>query len=129
MDAFLIAPCGMNCALCMAYQRDKKKCPGCLADDKDKNPSCVRCVVKNCETRIENKWDHCYPCGRYPCARIKQLDKRYRTKYNMSMIENLGHIRDDGMDSFLQQQAERWTCQKCGKELCVHRDYCLNCPH
>jgi hypothetical protein len=25
----LIAPCGMNCGVCMAYLREKNKCPGC----------------------------------------------------------------------------------------------------
>lgn len=25
----LIAPCGMNCALCIGYQRPKNRCPGC----------------------------------------------------------------------------------------------------
>jgi len=29
MSTVLIAPCGMNCRLCMAYQRDKKQCKGC----------------------------------------------------------------------------------------------------
>ena len=25
----LIAPCGMNCAVCLGYLREKNKCPGC----------------------------------------------------------------------------------------------------
>lgn len=28
-DKSLIAPCGMNCGTCIAYLRDKNKCPGC----------------------------------------------------------------------------------------------------
>lgn len=29
VEANLIAPCGMNCALCYAYQRHSKPCGGC----------------------------------------------------------------------------------------------------
>lgn len=32
----LIAPCGMNCSICMAYLREKNKCPGCRGNDIDK---------------------------------------------------------------------------------------------
>ena len=28
----------------------------------------------------------------FPCWRLKQLDRRYRTKYHMSMLENLAAI-------------------------------------
>lgn len=34
-------------------------------------------------------------------ARLKQLDKRYRTNYNMSMIENLNNIQKLGLKGFL----------------------------
>jgi hypothetical protein len=30
----LIAFCGMNCTLCMAYLRDKNRCPGCRTDQR-----------------------------------------------------------------------------------------------
>ena len=42
----LIAPCGMNCALCMARLiREKNQCPGCRGDDNDKPKYCVQCVI------------------------------------------------------------------------------------
>jgi rubrerythrin len=58
---------------------------------------------------------------------MKQLDKRYRTKYHMSMIENLENIRQNGMEAFLQSEETRWTCKVCGNILCVHRDACPAC--
>lgn len=69
----------------------------------------------------------CFECRLFPCARLKQLDKRYRTKYGMSMLENLAAIRDQGMETFLAGQAIRWTCPSCGSLLCVHRRACLKC--
>lgn len=125
MDVSLIAPCGMNCALCMAYQRETKHCSGCRSDNIPFE-SCRRCVIKNCNTLLQNGWPDCSPCDK-PCARLKQLDKRYRTKYNMSMLDNLTFIRDYGMEAFLAQQTVRWECPTCGGLICVHHRKCPRC--
>lgn len=125
MDASLIAPCGMNCALCMAYQRDKRHCGGCRSDNIPFE-YCKKCVIKSCSRLAENDWNDCSACEKR-CARIKQLDKRYRTKYDMSMLENLAYIRDNGMDAFLFAQTERWTCPECGSLICVHHHKCETC--
>jgi hypothetical protein len=66
-------------------------------------------------------------CEKYPCKRLKQLDNRYRTKYKMSMIENLELIKKIGLDGFIESENSRWTCPGCGSMLCVHRDFCLKC--
>ena len=44
----LIAPCGMNCGICMAYLREKNKCPGCRVIDINKSISVQKCKIKNC---------------------------------------------------------------------------------
>ncbi len=125
---FLIAPCGMNCGLCMAYLREKKHCPGCKGDDAQKSSiSCVRCGIKNCESLKDIKSGLCVDCAQFPCARIKHIDKRYRTKYGMSMIENLETIQSLGMNVFVKKERVRWTCSKCGGILCVHKGTCVNC--
>ena len=122
----LIAPCGMNCALCIAFQREKNKCPGCNYPDKYKSKSCINCHIKNC-AKSSQKSGFCYSCKDMPCKRLKQLDTRYKTKYNMSMIENLQTIKSQGIDKFLLLQNEKWTCKNCGSLLCVHRENCQNC--
>jgi hypothetical protein len=123
----LIAPCGMNCALCLAFQRHKKKCPGCWGDDPNKNQSCRSCIIRNCPTSQNNSSHFCYGCEKMPCKRLKQLDTRYRTRYGMSMIANLTEIKDQGMDAFLAHQTEKYTCRTCRGLLCVHRSRCLTC--
>jgi hypothetical protein len=125
----LIAPCGMNCRLCLAYARDKNVCPGCRGDDTFKNISCVRCRIKNCEKMAQAGRKYCSGCDSFPCARLKQLDKRYRTKYGMSMIENLENIRKTGISNFVRNEKGRWTCPECGGILCVHRPQCPFCQH
>ncbi len=123
----LIAPCGMNCGICMSYLRTKNHCSGCRGDDKGKPVSCVRCIIKNCEAFQDGKAKYCFECGGYPCTRLKQLDKRYRTRYSMSMIENLENIRDNGINKFLAGEKERWACPVCGGTICVHYKKCSVC--
>ncbi|HDP68638.1 MAG TPA: DUF3795 domain-containing protein [Candidatus Marinimicrobia bacterium] len=123
----LIAPCGMNCALCMAFQREKNHCSGCNLDNENKPKSCVRCIIVNCELRKQTASGFCYECSKFPCHRMKQLDKRYRTKYRMSMLENLEYIRLNGLKRFIGFESERWRCQNCGQLVSVHRTYCLHC--
>ncbi len=125
----LIAPCGMNCALCIGHQREKRQCPGCLGGDQDKRKSCISCTIKNCERITQGKSRFCYDCKIFPCARLKQLDKRYRTKYHMSMIDNLNTIQTLGIRQFIRNEKEKWACPNCGKVLSVHRQNCQNCNH
>lgn len=61
------------------------------------------------------------------CRRLKDLDKRYRSKYHMSIIENLVIIRYHGMDFFLKQQDTKFYCPACGEIICVHRDKYPSC--
>ena len=120
-----IAPCGMNCTLCIGFQREKRSCPGCRAPDEEISlKHCITCLIKRCERRTGT---YCFSCDLYPCRRLSQLDKRYRTRYGMSMVENLEMIRDQGVDAFMASESERWVCRYCGSILSVHRDTCMNC--
>lgn len=126
---FAIAPCGMNCAICMAYLRTTNKCPGCRGSDVGKAKTCAGCIIKNCEKRGDG---FCFACPDYPCKRLKNLDKRYRTKYHMSMIENLVNIKAWGLDNFVLAEKERWKCPVCNGTICVHKGCCMACgyrPH
>lgn len=126
--AGLIAPCGMNCGLCIGHLRDKRPCGGCFKkSDENKPKVCRSCKIANCEFLAETSSGFCHDCKKYPCARLKNLDKRYRTKYGMSMIENLSFIKNNGLEEFLKTEEEKWKCRVCGSGLCVHRDFCLNC--
>ncbi len=126
-DKFLIAPCGMNCGTCIAYLRGKNRCSGCRIYAADKAISIQRCIIPKCIYLDKTASKFCYDCEKYPCKRVKQLDKRYRTKYKTSFIENLIMIKEDGIDNFLIFESKRRTCPNCGSVLSVHRDQCLIC--
>ena len=129
----LIAPCGMNCALCAAYQAQRydlnkkglrrKYCPGCIP----RGEHCLH-MASVCDAVGKGQVRFCFACEAFPCARLKRLDKRYRTKYHMSMIANLRFIQQNGIDAFLKNQEETWGCQNCGDGfVCCHNGLCLGC--
>ena len=122
MKEELIAPCGMNCAICRAYLRDKNKCPGCRLIDRNKSKTRTKCIIRNCDLLKKNKSGFCYDCENLPCTRLKQLDKRYRTKYDMSMLENLEFIKKKGIRKFIIKEEKRWKCPN--GVICVHDKKC-----
>jgi len=129
MRADLIAPCGMNCRLCLGFQREKNHCSGCRneQDISYRTSGSASCVIKNCPVIKGDPSGFCFKCEKYPCKRLRDLDKRYRTKYHMSMVENLENIKKEGIDAFLQREEQRWTCPACGGIVCVHRAECPAC--
>ncbi len=125
----LIAACGMNCGICMAYLRDKNKCQGCRSFDKREPVSIVRCKIKNCAVIQKGEVTFCFECDSFPCKNVKHMDKRYRTKYGMSTIENLENIKRLGIRKFLANEKDRWACPECGGTICVHKQTCYRCGY
>ena len=125
----LIAPCGMNCAICvshfgytMAGKKRKNRCLGC----KPRNKGCSF-LKKHCDKLASKSIDFCFECDDFPCDHLKKVDKSYREKYDMSMIKNLRSIKKNGMDKFLNEQEEKYRCLECGGSVCVHTDICYKC--
>lgn len=127
MKVQIIAPCGMNCGICLANLREKNVCYGCWSEDENKRNYCTKCAIKNCGLLLKTDSKFCYDCSKFPCTRLKQLDKRYRLKYHMSMIENLTYIKDFGLENFEQKESVRWKCENCGGIICVHSRICSTC--
>ena len=98
-----IAPCGMNCALCYAFQDRKKPCSGCRSKMAEVRKNCRNCLILSCDK------------------------KEYRIKYGMSMLENLIFIKEKGEKHFQIAQNQKYTCLDCGNLRTVHYKYCFNC--
>jgi hypothetical protein len=132
MNEELIAPCGMNCGLCsgyLAYKNDVKSkgirmtyCTGC----RPRNKQCAF-LKKRCPQLLNGDVKYCYECQDFPCARLRHIDKRYRTFYRMSMVENLEYIKESGIRHFLKRESEKWQCPECGGVICCHNGICFNC--
>ena len=133
IPTYLIAPCGMNCRLCLGYIREENTCPGCFKDDgheSQKSQYRKKCRIRNCEQIVSGKLKYCSDrCNRYPCTRLKQLDTRYSANYGMSMIENLQTISEFGIRHFIRNEKDKWACPECGQLTCVHKPKCLYCGY
>lgn len=126
-DEKMIAPCGMNCGVCIARFRSRNVCPGCRQDKQGKPSVCTRCIIKKCTYLAETASGYCYECPKFPCTRMKQLDARYRKNYSTSLIGNLNKIRENGIGHFLNEETLNWTCTACGKITSIHRNHCIHC--
>ncbi len=121
-----IAPCGIICDICSGFQREKNKCVGCN-NVGFKPIHCNNCRIKLCCKEKVKENQYCIYCTEFPCKLIKHLDKRYKTKYNESPIENLKTILKIGIKNFIKSENDKWTCTQCGNLLCVHKNVCMNC--
>ncbi|WP_222621162.1 DUF3795 domain-containing protein [Butyricimonas hominis] len=121
-----VAPCGVNCGVCMAYLRKKKPCRGCWSDGV-KMKHCTSCRIKNCLLSRESGGHYCHECEKFPCLSVKGLDKRYRTNYGISLIDNLRRVQEVGEVRFLEEEREKWRCKVCGNVLSVHLKACMFC--
>lgn len=117
----------MDCGLCLAHLREKNRCAGCNGDDAAKPRHCVTCRIKTCEGMAGSTLGLCYECAKFPCARLRRLDARYRAKYGMSMVENLEYIREHGLERFIALEQTRRACPQSGSVLCMHSEACLFC--
>ena len=129
----LIAPCGMNCGLCKGYlaykhgtprQRGRiTYCAGCIPREKN-------CYIKRgCKSLSKHQIQYCYQCEEMPCKHLAHLDKRYRERYGMSMVENLKMIKEKGIDEFQKAQEAKYSCPSCNDVVCVHDGKCYSCNY
>jgi ribosomal protein S27AE len=82
--------------------------------------------AKNLKHQIQS----CSQCDSVPCEKLAHLDKRYRERYGMSMVENVKIIKAKGMNEFLKSQAEKYSCPSCSKGVvCVHDNKCYTCGY
>ena len=129
LNAKLIAPCGMNCGICVSFfgytlngRMRKHPCKGC----RTRNHKCAF-LKKQCDKLATKQIEYCFECLDFPCEKLTMLDKRYRDKYGMSTIENLKYIQTRGIKQFLKNEQEKWKCPTCNGLICVHTKKCYAC--
>jgi hypothetical protein len=130
----LIAPCGMNCGICkaffLAYSRGVPKqrgkvthCTGCIP----RNKNCF--IKRGCKKLAKNEVRFCFECEVLPCKNLDRVDRRYRQRYGMSMVENLRELKEKGVEEFLRIQREKYRCPECGDVVSVHDGKCYVCGY
>ena len=97
-------------------------CIGCRARGKN-----CAFIKKRCPLIMSGQAQYCYECDDFPCQRLRHLDERYRTRYRMSMVENLEYIKKHGMEKFLEREEAKWKCPQCGGVISCHNGVCFDC--
>lgn len=128
----LIAPCGMNCAICskyLAYINDLRftHCKGCRTDEKNCTYLFEKCTGANHYMLNNENAFFCYECEEFPCREIERMDRRYRNNYGMSVKDNLKQINEGGMDMFLKDQYGKYRCLACDSLISIHNKKCFHC--
>ena len=122
----------MNCGICKAYLAYSRGVPY----EKGKVIHCAGCRVRNkncaflkkpCKKFQNKEVEFCFECDKMPCANLDRLDRKYRERYGMSMVENLKEIEEKGMVSFLINQENKYKCPECGDVMSVHNRKCYKC--
>jgi len=121
----MIAPCGMICSYCYVHHKRKGKCLGCRVVDGNQPKSCRNCKIKDCV--LSKGIEFCRQCEDFPCVLMKRLDKSYRTRYNVSLIEFFDSMESEGVDAFLSNQKDKYTCGICGNLINMHDRKCYEC--
>lgn len=126
----MIAPCGLDCAICRRALQEDNPCMGCHGPDEGKSDFCLNhCLIRRCERLRELGSDYCDVCPSYPCEDVMEKETRYNSAYPLfeSPMENLAYIRQHGMEAFLRKEQVAWTCCDCGEVICVHTGICSGC--
>lgn len=125
IDTMLFAPCGMNCLVCYKHCYHKKPCGGCRNSDKGKPEHCRKCRIKDC---IGDKGlAYCYECPEHPCRLIRNLEKSYQKRYQVSLVENSDFVGRYGLERFMEEQKEKYICPICGGVISIHDGECSEC--
>ena len=122
----LIAPCGMNCGICSSYLAHKnnisgKGFPNCIGcRPRDKQCAFLKKKCKDGLKLLKGEIEFCFECNYCPYENLTRLDKSYREKYEMSMIDNLDEIKNSGIDYFIENQEKKYKCPKCINLISIH---------
>ena len=128
----LIAPCGMDCAVCSGYlalKHDVKEKGVTMAYCKGCRPRGKKCAFlkKRCELLLNKKVEFCYECEEFPCKNLKHIDNRYQTFFHTSLIDNLQFIKEHGLIKFSESQRKKWQCPNCSDVIYCHNGICFSC--
>ncbi len=128
----LIAPCGMNCAICSNYlayvnNLNRSQCTGCRTSNKKCTYLFEKCSGVNHPIEGNADAKFCFECNQYPCKEINRMDRRYRENYKISVKENLEYIKEKGIKKLVAEQYDEYQCSRCGDLISVHNKKCFKC--
>ena len=109
--------CGIYCGACST-----PGCNGCkIINENHWSPDCkfIQCAQsKGVEA--------CCFCSEFPCDDIMEFDRDKHVHHNSALPNGL-RIKEIGLEAWLAEQKERWTCNQCGKGYTWFEKKCQSC--
>ena len=106
---------------------DQMHCSGCKTEDVFVN--CAKCPIRPCARA--RGIEFCHQCSDYPCqmhtfiqAAATQVPILRHVK---AIARNQAYIREHGLNAWLQDQEEKWSCPHCGSPFSWYADSCHQC--
>lgn len=97
-------------------------CHGCKSDMPPKHAA--QCTIRQCARG--KSIEVCCECKEYPCPKLTAFRDDGRP-HHVWGIKNLETIRRKGLDKWLAEQRERWTCSNCGERFHYYSKKCARC--
>lgn len=135
------AYCGLYCGACEIInaetEQDKERvakmwgsspdqvnCRGCKTDTLFIH--CGKCKIRNCA--LGRGVEFCFECDDYPCN-IYEEGKGIveQLPHLKAMVVNQKHIKDNGLEKWLDDQKAKWACPQCGAIFAWYTQVCKNC--
>lgn len=134
----LVAYCGLYCGACGVYRQvhDQSGCyleelaaklsyGGCKGCGSDLHSTwCRDCVFRDCAK--ERGVRHCADCGEFPCPRIAEFDGD-GVPHHAGILANLRRLQQVGIEPWLEEQRQIWSCRECGSLQQWYSRICTEC--
>lgn len=131
--------CGLYCGACpirAATERGEVEKKAAEWDMSAKKIVCQGCKSKvnaklsaDCVIRLcarDHGLDFCSECDEYPCGTIQNFENDGYPHHTVVKV-NLEAMYKRGVDAWLAQQKERWSCKSCGTPFTWYEDKCSEC--
>lgn len=133
------APCGLFCGACPALMANKQDlvsefamrcglsecdviCHGCRSDTNA--VFCKDCQFKACIRSMGV--DYCFECQEFPCQKLIDF-KNDPEPHHSLVIQNLVAMRVVGVEGWVEEQTQRWSCPNCKAPFSWYEHQCGNC--
>ena len=136
------AVCGLYCEACSLYIANHQdperlpalaarwgrpveelRCDGCRAETR--SFYCQTCTLFTCAAQRGHTF--CNECADYPCGELDGFRKL--APHRAEIYESLQRISEVGVDAWLQEARQRYTCPACGTLNSAYDLKCYQCGH
>ena len=134
--------CGLYCGACSIYiattedparlkkhasyfktSEEELKCYGCRAEKRA--IFCQNCNLKSCAANYGVEF--CGECPEFPCQEFKNFQAEY--PHRNEIWQDMENIKKIGVNKWLKEAAENYSCSKCGTVNSPYDCKCRKCGH